>query len=321
MSSVIESVSMSVSVSTATSISWFGFNTITRVVGVVSEENLVDWDISCSGLVLSSVENLLLISVGGLVVDDWNISCVKSGDSSVLSVIDSVVSCLFLSSILSLMLDSVVGVEDSVVSDFFILSVENSVLVGVSCLWLVSVESLRILSGEDVDLSSVSVFFLLSVVNLVVSLVSGEWNISVFGLSVVSIDESWLPGESLVVVWSVVDFVGGGVPDLLLWSVLGLSLGEFGGDWNLSSPDLGLDLGGDGVLDLVVYNFDIAEAGLFTVFGVGVRVLVISEFDGCCGSNEGYSEFHSVEGVKILLLITGIFSDLNNALVRKKTLY
>ena len=283
-----------VSVMAMAMVSWLGLNTITRVVGVVSLDDSVDWDISGPGLILSHVVNFFLISVGGFVVDDWNISGLDSGDWSVCSLVDSVVSCLVLSSVLGLMLNSDLSVEDSVVSDFLISSVENSVLVGVSGLWLVSVFGLRVFSGEDLDLSSVSWFFLLSVVDLVVGLVGGEWDILPLSLSVVAVDESWFPGESGVVVGSVVDFVCGGVPDLLLRSVLGLGLGEFSGDWNLSGSDLGLGLGLDGVFDLVVGNFDITEEGLFTIDGVFVKVSVLGllPFDGCCCRNEGYSEFH-----------------------------
>ena len=60
---------------------WFGFDTITRVVGVVSFDDSVDWDISCSCFVLGSVKNFFLISVCSFVGDDWNIAGL-SGDNS-----------------------------------------------------------------------------------------------------------------------------------------------------------------------------------------------------------------------------------------------
>ena len=259
---------------------WFGFFTITRVVGVVSKDGSLDWDISGSGLVLGNIGDLLLISVGGLVVDDWNISGLDGGDWSVLSLVNSVVSGLFFSSVLSLVLNSVVGVEDGVVPGLLVSSVEDGVLVGVPGLWLVSVLGLRVGSLEDLDLGSVPVLFLLSVENFVVGLVGGEWNIVVVGLGVVSIDGSWLPGESSVVVGSILDFIGGGVPDLLFWSVLDLDLGELSGDWDLSGSDLGLGLGGDGVLDLVIDDFDVTESGLFAIFDVSVFPFLLSPLDG-----------------------------------------
>ena len=157
------------------------------------------------------------------------------------------------------MLNSVVGVEDGVVPGLLILSVEDSVLVGVPGLWFISILGLRVWSGEDLDVSSVSVLFLLSVENFVVSLIGGEWNIVVVGLSVVSIDCSWLPCESLVVVWSILDLIGSGVPDFLFWSVLDLDLRELSGDWNLSGSDLLLSLSGNRVLDLVVSDLNVTE--------------------------------------------------------------
>ena len=259
---------------------------------MLSDEDLVDWDISGSGLVFSHVGDVLFISVGSLVVDDGDISGLNGGHWSVLGLINSVVSRLFFSSILGLVLNSDVVVEDGVVSDFLIFSVENSVLVGVSGLWLVSVLGLGVGSLEDLDLGSVPVLFLLSVEDFVVSLVGGEWNIIPVSLGVVAVDESWLPSEPGVVVWSVLDLISGSVSDFLFWSVLDLDLGEFGGDWNLACSDFSLSLGLDGVLDLVVGDFDVSELGLFTVFGVRVFILVISELDGGGGCNEGYSEFH-----------------------------
>jgi hypothetical protein len=98
---------------------------ITGVVGVVSEDSSLNWDISCPGFVLSHIGDLFLISVCGLVVDDWNISALLSDDCSVLSVILGVVPGVALSSVLGLVLNSVVGVEDGVVASLLIGSVED----------------------------------------------------------------------------------------------------------------------------------------------------------------------------------------------------
>ena len=249
-----------------------------------TKEGSLDWDISGTGLVLSSVENLFLISVGGLVGDDWNISGLGGDNVTVLGVVLGVVSGLFFHSVLSLMLDSVVSIEDSVVSGLFISSVEDSVLVGVSGLWLISVLGLRVGSLEDFDLSSVSVLFLVSVVDLVVGLVGGEWDVIVVGLSVVSVDKSWFPGESSIVIGSVLDFIGSGGSDFLLWSVLDLSLREFSGVWNLSGSDFGLSLGLDGVLDLFVKDFDVTEMCVLDFVNDWFPL------DGGCGTDKGNCE-------------------------------
>jgi len=102
---------------------WLGFDTISRVIGVVSNNVFVDWYVTGPGLVLGNIGDLLLISVGGLVGDNGDFSFLLSDDSSVLGLIDSVESSVLLSSVLGLMLDSVVGVEDSVVPGLLISSV------------------------------------------------------------------------------------------------------------------------------------------------------------------------------------------------------
>merc|ERR1719203_2153471 len=192
---------------TISSAAWLRFYTITGVVRVGAWDCSINWDISGPGLILGSVENLFLISVGSLVGDDWDISGLLGDDSSVLGVVLSVVPGLCLISILGL----------------------------------------RVRSCENFDLGSVPVLFLLSVHDFVVGLVRGEWNIVVLGLSVVSVDGSWLEGVSGVLIGSVLDLIGLGVPDLLFGSVLGLSLGELGGNWNLACSDLSLGLGLDAV--------------------------------------------------------------------------
>jgi len=254
---------------------------------VVTYDLSVNWDISCSGLVFSSVEDLFFISVGGLVIYDWNVSGLNGDNRSVFRVVFSVVPGVLLSSVLSLVLDPVVGVEDGVVSGLLISSVEDSVLVGVPGLWFISVLGLRVGSGKDRNLSPVSVLFFLSVENLVVSLIGGEGNISIVGLSIVSVLKSWLPGESLVVIWSILDFIGRGVPDFLIWSILGFDLRELSGDWNLSSSDLRLCLCLDGVLDLIVLDLNVTEQSLFTIFGMSMGIVVIAELDSGNGTDEG----------------------------------
>ena len=77
---------------------WLGFLTITRAIGVEVWMFDFDWDISGTGLVLSSVENFFLILVEGLVSDNRNFSGLSGDDSSVLGVVLSVVSGLRFSS-------------------------------------------------------------------------------------------------------------------------------------------------------------------------------------------------------------------------------
>ena len=261
---------------------------------MISLEESFNWDISCPGLVLSYIGNFFLISICSLIGDDGDISCLCGDNSSVTSIVDSVVPSFLLSSVLSLVLNSVVGVENGVIPGLLIFSVEDLVFVGVPGLWFISIFGLRVGSCEDLNLSSVSVFFLLPVVDFVVSLVSGEWSIFVVSFSVVSIDGSWFPGESSVFVGSVLDLISGSVSDFLFWCVLDLDLGEFGGDWNLACSDFSLSLGLDGVLDLVVGDFDVSELGLFTVFDVSVFPGLGFPLDGGDGCDECYSEFHCI---------------------------
>ena len=130
---------------------------------VFTDDLSLDWDISSAGLVLSSVGNSLLISESSLIGDNWDLTSLSGSDWDVFNVINSVVSGLRLSSVLSDMLDSDILVEDGVVSGLTFLSVENLVLVGVSGLWLISVGGDGVRSLKDFKLSSVSMFFLLSV--------------------------------------------------------------------------------------------------------------------------------------------------------------
>jgi len=280
-SAVSVSVSMSMS-----SWCWVGFFSITRVIGVEASLISLHWDVSGPGFVLGDVGNVFLISVGCFVGDEWNVSVLLSDDCSVLGVSLSVVSGFALSSILGLVLNSVLRVEDGVVASLLFFPVANIVLIGIPCLGFISVLSFRVGSGEGLKLSSVPVFFLLSVLNGVVSLISGEWHISVVGLLIGAVFGSWLEGVSAVLVWSVLDLVVGGVPHLLVSSVLGLRLAELGGDRDLSGPDFLLVLVINGVLDLIVMDFDVTEPGLLTILGMGVFVRTISELDGCGGCKD-----------------------------------
>ena len=255
-------------------VAWLRFNTITRVVGVISFYSSFNWDISNPGLVLCSIKNLFFISILGLIGDDWNFSVLSGGYFSVFNRVDGVISSVSLSSVLSFMLNSVFSVEDSVVSDFFIISVEDLVLVGVSGLWLISVLGDGVRSLEDVDVSSVSVFFFISVENFIVSFIGCEWHISVMCLSVESVFLSWLKSVPCVCVWSIRNFILGCVPLFFVGSVLDLSLVVSGGDWDLSGSDLGLSLGCDAVFDLVIDNFYILELGLCTIFSVYMLIVV-----------------------------------------------
>ena len=200
------------------------FNTITRVIGVITFNSSFNWDISNSGLILRSIKNLFFISILGLVGDDRNLSGLSAGNFLIFNRVDSVISSVSLCSVLSFVLNSVFSVEDSVVSDFRIISVEDLVLVSVPGLWLISVLGDRVRSFENGDVSSVSVFFLISVENFIVSFISCEWYIVVMGLSVITEFLSWLPSKSFIGVWSIRDFILGGVPSFFIGSVLDLSL-------------------------------------------------------------------------------------------------
>ena len=248
---------------------------VTRVIGVVSDFLSLDWDISGPGLVLSSVLDLLLVSVGGLVGDDGNISVLGSGDGLVLGLLDGVVSGLSLSLVLSLELDANVGVEDSLVSSLGLSSVEDFVLVGVSSLWDIIIDGLGVGSLSDGDLVSVSVFLFLSVLNVVASLVVGDWNILVMGLLVVSVLES---GDKLVpdkVLLMLKDLVVGGESLFFVCLVFCLCLLVLIRNWDLSAPYFGLDLGVDGIFDFIVEDFDVFEFVGFAVLDMRVFVLIL----------------------------------------------
>ena len=235
---------------------WLRFDTITRVIGVETGDFSLNWDVSGSGLVLNFISDGLLISEGSFVGNDWNFTGLGSGDGLVLDFIDGVDTGLLLNSVLSLVLNSHVLIEDGVVSGLSLLSVENGVLVGVTSLWLLSVLSDGVRSLEDLDLVSVSVLFFLSVEDLVVSFIRGEWNISVLGLDVVSVGYSWLKGVAEVVVVSVLDFIGFGVSEFLLRLILDLNVIAGGLDWDLSCSDFLLGSGLDTILDFVIEDFD-----------------------------------------------------------------
>ena len=275
---------------------WLGLYAISRVVGVLTDDLSLDGHVSGAGLVLSPVGDGLLIPEGSLVGDDWNLAGLDLGDWDVLHLVDSVVSSLLLVSVLGHVLDSSLLIEDRVVSGLTLLSVEDLVLVGVAGLWLVSVEGVGVWSLEDLDLGPVAVLLLLSVEDLVVGLVGGEWDVLPPGLGVVAEGEPWLPCVSGVDVGSVLDLVGLGVSDLLLWSVLGDLLSVGGGYGDLSSSDLGLELGVDLIVSLLVEDWNVSELGLGAIADVGVLVFLwlVSIFDSYGGdsSDQGGGEFH-----------------------------
>ena len=253
-----------------------------------------DWDVSGSGLVLNLVSDGLLISEGSLVGDDWNFTSLGCGDGLVLNFIDGVSTGLLLNSVAGLVLNSNILIEDGVVSGLSLLSVENSVLVGVTSLWLISVLGDGVRSLEDLDLVSVSVLLFLSVEDLVVSFIGGEWNISVLGLNVVAVGYSWLEGVTEVVVVSVLDFEGFGVSEFLLWLVLDLNVVAGGLDWDLSCSDFLFGSGLDTVLDLVIEDFDVSESFFRSVLGVGVYggFVVVLDGHGVNGAEKSSDVFH-----------------------------
>ena len=128
------------------------------------------------------------------------------------------------------------------------------------------------------------------------SLVRGEWDISPSSLSEVSVGNSWFPSVSKIFVFSVLDLVCQGVSDLLLSSVFGDIMSAGGGHWDLSGSDFSLSLGVDLVVSLLVEDFDVSEAGVFTILGVGVyvwfRFISILDGDSVDGSDKGKGEFH-----------------------------
>ena len=128
------------------------------------------------------------------------------------------------------------------------------------------------------------------------SLVRGEWDISPSSLSEVSIGNSWFPSVSKIFVFSVLDLVCQGVSDLLLSSVFGDIMSAGGGHWDLSGSDFSLSLGVDLVVSLLIEDFDVSEAGVFTILGVGVyvwfRFISILDGDSVDGSDKGKGEFH-----------------------------
>ena len=265
---------------------WFRLHAVTRVIGVLTNMSNINWNIPCSGFVLGLVEDLLLFSVRGLVRDDGDLSVFGLSDWSVGSLINGVVPGVGLSSVLSLVLDSVLGVEDGVVPDLVFLPVEHLVLVAVPGLRLISVVGHGVGPLEDLDFSPVSVFFLLPVEDFIVRLVGGVGHVLVVRLLVVAVDGSWLEGVPVVVVWSIVDFIGLGVPHLFFGLVSNFDLVVLGGERNLSCPDFLLMLGLDGVFDFVIDDFDVTELGCFTEFCVLVDVFVVNIFIPLyCGSS------------------------------------
>ena len=273
---------------------WFRFDTITRVIGVVTNHLSLDWNVSGTGLVLSGVGDGLLISVGSFVGDHWNFTGLNGDDWLVLDFINGVNASLLLNSVLGLVLNSSVLVEDGVVSGLSLLSVEHGVLVGVAGLWLISVMSDGVRSLKDLNLVSVSVLLFFSVKDLVMSLIGGEWDISVFGLDIVAVGNSWFPGVAEVLVVSVLDLESLGVSEFLLWPVFGLSVVASGANWDLSSSDFSFCLGLDAILDFIIEDLDVSESFFRTIRGVSVynSVVIILNGDGVNGADKSSNVFH-----------------------------
>ena len=273
------------------------FNAISRIVRGVASDGSLDWDISGTGLELSDVFDLFIISVGSLVGDDWNLTSLSCDLSLVLSLVDSVESSLSLSSVLGLVLNSHVLIENCLVSCFSFLSVKDLVLVGETGLWLISVVSDSVISLEDLDLSSVSVLFLLLILDCVVSLVGDIWDIFPVSLGIVSEDLNWLPGVSVVVVWSVLDLVLGGISHLSVSSVLGLVMSASSGDWDLSGSDFSLNFGENVVFNLIVVELDVSESDFLATLDVGVFVGIVVAGRSEASKN-GRNEFHGWRSFK-----------------------
>ena len=154
-------------------------------------------------------------------------------------------------------------------------SVEDLVLVGVSNLFNIKVVGHGVGSDSVVDFVSVSVLFLLSVENIVARLPDGVWDISVVGDDVGVVDDSWHELVLGDVVAVVLHLVVGGVSLFFVRVVLCLRLGVDVGDCDLPSPELRLVLVADGILDLIVDDWNIAELVSFAVFHMGVVIFVV----------------------------------------------
>lgn len=254
---------------------WIRLYVITRVVRVVGGGVSFDGNISSSGFVHSIIHDLVFLSVLSLVGDNGHLSVFSSGHWPVFGLLDDVVPGLMLRPVLRLLLDSVVGVEDSLVPGFDFVLVLNFVLIGVPCLLLLVVLGLSVVSVVVLDLMSVSVLFLLSVEHVVAGLVHGVWNISVVSLSVGVVDDPWNELILSDLVRVVLDLVLGGISLFFVRVVLRLRLCVSVGDGYLSGPDLLLVLMADGVLDLVVEDFDVSEPVVLAVFGVYMIVLIV----------------------------------------------
>ena len=233
--------------------------TITGIIGVSTVLDNINGNISNSGVVLSGVGDLFIISISSLISDNWNLTSLVVDNWSVFSLINSVVSGLRFGSVLSLVLSPVEGLEDGVVTSLSFLSVKDVVFVSESNFWFISVVSDGVWSLEDDNFSSVSVFFFLSIENIVVGFIGGVWNILVFGLCVVSKDSAGFEAMSIIVVWSVGDLVVLGVSNFLIFPVLCFGLGVGRGVRYLSVSHLGLGFVTDSVFSLLVDDINISE--------------------------------------------------------------
>ena len=263
---------------------WLRLSVITGVVRVVSDGVSFDGNVSSPGFVLSSIHNLFLVSIGSLIGDDGHLSVLSSGHWSVFGFLDDVVPGLRFSPVLRLLLSSVFGIEDSAVSGFFLLLVLDFILVGEPCLLFLVVLGDRVSSILVVDLMSVSVLLFLSVKDLVACLIDLIWNISVVSLGVGVIDDPWhelILGPRVLVI---LDLVVGRESLFFVCVVLCLRLNVGVVDRDLSRSDLVVSLGADGVLDLIVVDFDVSEFISFAVFGMSVLVFFVvvvrSDLDG-----------------------------------------
>lgn len=257
------------------SVSWFGFNTITRVIRFVSINICCYGHISSSDVVLSLVDGLIFLSEGSLVYDDWHVSVQDLGLSSVLSVVFGVKPGLSLGSVVSLLLNSVVSFEHGVISDLFFGLVKDFVFVGVPNLNLLVVGGLRVWSHQVVNFGPPPVLFLFSVENIVVGLVRNDWDVSVVSLGVRVVDGPWNFFVLCEMLDSVEGLVFGGVPLLILSSVLSFRLSVSVRKWDLPCSDLNLNLVCNLVFGLVIGHWNINDSVNLNVVDVSVNVIMV----------------------------------------------
>ena len=242
---------------------------------MMSNNNLIDWHISSSSLVLGCICDFIYILVGCFVFNDWDVSVIRLNLGLVFCFPNCIVSSLTLCFVLNLMLNSVRLLEYSFVSNLFLLIVQDLVLIGVPDLFLVFVEGFSVVSVQDLDVCPVSVLFLLFVLDFPSGFPDNDWYIPVVGLSVGIVYGSWHIFIFCQVLFFVLDLIFGGVPLFCLLFVLDFYLSVNAWDGDIPGSPLYLFLFLDVVLNLFVVYWEFLYLGLLSVFDVSMFILVI----------------------------------------------